>query len=205
MTEDSMEVKLDHIIEKIKADGVEQANQEAAEIKQNAKKEADKIIENARKEAEKVVSDAEKEVADFEEKSKRALQLAVRDTQLLVKEKLTDLFDRAFKQKVSDSLDPEFLHKMILKIVENWDEKKSAEIELSEADKKQIEPLLAKSLQDELKDSVTLQVSDRVSKGFRIRREDEDLYYDLTDENIAEILYLFINPKLKAILENDNG
>ncbi|MBD3387278.1 hypothetical protein GF407_20400 [candidate division KSB1 bacterium] len=200
-----METKLDHIIEKIKADGVEQANQQAEEIIKKAKNEADSIVQKANKDAEHIVRDAEKKAADFEEKSKRSLQLAARDTQLLVKEKLTDLFDRAFKKEVSESLDPEFLHKMILNIVENWDESKSAEIVLSEADKKQLEPLLYKSLNKELKDSLTLQVSDHVSGGFRIRLKDGDLYYDLTDENIAEILYLFINPKLKEILESDNG
>lgn len=200
-----METNLDHIIEKIKADGVEQANQQAEEIIEKAKKDADKIVHKANKDAEQIIRDAEKKAEDFEEKSKRSLQLAARDTQLLVKEKLTDLFDRAFKKQVSESLNPEFLHQMILKIVENWDETKSAEIILDKSDKKQLEPLLYESLQKELKDSITLQVSDRVSAGFRIRLTDDDLYYDLTDENIAEILYLFINPKLKEILESDNG
>lgn len=200
-----MEVKLDHIIEKIKADGVQQANQKAEEIIKNAKKEAEKILADSREQAKKIVSDGEREAADFEEKSKRSLQLAARDTQLLVKEKLTDLFDRVFKKQVADSLDPEFLKKMILKILENWQDNKAAEIVLSKEDKTQLEPLLYAGLKKELKDSIELHISDRVTSGFRIRPADGDLYYDFTDENISEILYLFINPALRKILEGDNG
>jgi hypothetical protein len=88
---------------------------------------------------------------------------------------------------------------MILKLIENWGDSKSAEISLSKEDQKQLEPLLFNSLKKELKGSITLKVSDRVSKGFRIRLTDDDLYYDLTDENIAEIFQLFVNPKVKEI------
>lgn len=200
-----MEVNLDHIIEKIKADGVTQANAKADEIIKNARKEAEKIVQESRAKAEKIVGDAEKKAVDFTDKGKQSLQLAARDTQLLVKEKLTELFNRAFKKQVSETLDPQFLQKMILKLIENWGDSKSAEISLSKEDQKQLEPLLFNSLKKELKGSITLKVSDRVSKGFRIRLTDDDLYYDLTEENIAEIFQLFVNPKVKEILDFDSS
>ncbi len=200
-----MEVKLDNLIEKIKADGIEEANQKADEIIEKAKKEAADLKKKAQQEADQIISDAENEAKGFEEKSKRSLQLAARDTELLVKEKLTALFDRSLKSQVSETLKPDFLKTLILKVVDQWKENETSQIELSEEDKKQLDPLIQDTLRTEIKDSLTLKVSDRVTRGFQIRIEDGDVYYDLTDDNIAEVLYLFLNPKLKEMLDGDNG
>jgi V/A-type H+-transporting ATPase subunit E len=200
-----MEVKLDNLIEKIKADGIEEANQKADEIIENAKKEAADLKKKAQQEADQIISDAEKEAKAFEDKSKRSLQLAARDTELLVKEKLTALFDRSLKSQVSDTLKPDFLKTLILKVVDQWKDSETVQIELNEDDQKQLEPLIQDTLKTEIKDSLTLKVSDRVTRGFQIRIEDGDVYYDLTDDNIAQVLYLFLNPKLKEMLDGDNG
>lgn len=200
-----MDIKLENLIEKIKTDGVEQAKQMADEILRKAKVESDSILQDSKKNAAKIIENAQKEATVFEEKSKLAIKQAARDTELLVKEKLTDLFDRVFKKEVSKALAPEFLQKLIFQMVNKWDHKTHTEIVLNEEDKSKLESLLFSSLKEELRETISIKVSDNVSKGFRIRLENEDLYYDFSDESIADILKSFLNPRLKEIMDEKNG
>jgi V/A-type H+-transporting ATPase subunit E len=197
-----MDVKLENLIEKIKKDGVDEAKIEADEILRKAKEESDNIIQASNKQAAEIIEKARKEAEDFEEKSKRAIKLAARDTELLVKENLMALFNKVFRKEVSISMSPDFLQKLILQIVSQWENKKAIEIMINEEDKSRLEALLFSKLKDELKESITLKISEKVSKGFHIRMENENLYYDISQENIAEILNLFLNQKLKAVLES---
>ena len=192
-------------IEKIKADGVEQANRMADEILVKAKKESERILQDSRKEAGKIIENGQKEAAVFEEKSKLAIKQAARDTELLVKEKLTSLFDRVFKKEVSKVLTPDFLQKLILQMASKWDNKTQTELILSEEDKSELETLLFLGLKNELKETISIKIGDNVSKGFHIRLEKEHLYYDFSDESIADILKSFLNPRLKEIMDERNG
>lgn len=200
-----MDVKLENLIEKIKSDGVEQAKQMADEILRKAKEESDSILQDSRKNARKIIEDAQKEATVFEEKSKLAIQRAARDTELLVKEKLTDLFNRVFKKEVSKALAPDFLQKLIFQMASKWDHKTQTEIVLNEEDKSTLETLLFSSLKKELRETISIKVSDNISRGFRIRLENEHLYYDFSDESIADILKNFLNPRLKEIMDEKNG
>ena len=200
-----MDVKLENLIEKIKKEGVEEAQKTSEEIISEAKKEATSIIADAKKEADKIIEDAKHEAAKFQAHGEFALQQAARDTLLLVKNKLIALFDRVFKKEISKALTPDFVKELIGTIVEQWAQDSKTEILVSSEDKEKIQTLLFSSLKDELKNSVTIRVSDRISKGFRIGLKGEDVYYDFTDESIIDCLKEFVNPSLKEILDKKNG
>jgi len=72
---------------------------------------------------------------------------------------------------------------------------------LNKNDKSKLEALLFTGLKDELKQSITLKTSPDLTKGFRIGLKGEEVYYDFSDDAIAEILKSLINPKLKEILD----
>ena len=112
---------------------------------------------------------------------------------------------RVFKREVGDALTPEFLEGMILKLVTEWAKEGEAEITVNDADKERLEALLFSHLKEDLKGSVSLRVSSTVSKGFRIELKGENVYYDFTDDTIADALKAFINPSLQAILDRDDG
>ncbi|MDZ7375628.1 MAG: V-type ATP synthase subunit E, partial [candidate division KSB1 bacterium] len=82
-----------------------------------------------------------------------------------------------------------------------WAKNGTVEVAVSEQDKSQLEAVLFDGIKDELKQSIYLRVSSDVSNGFRIGLKDNQVYYDFSDESIAEVLKSLINPKLKAILE----
>ena len=200
-----MEAKLDTLIEKIKHEGVEEAQRMSDDIVNGAKQEAETLVERAGKEAEGIVEEARAQAAKLQENAELTLRQAARDMELLVKERITSLFDRAFKQEVADVLEPEFLRDLILKVVEQWSPDGSAEIAIDEADCERLEALLFSGLRKGLRKSVTLKVSDRVSRGFRIELEGEDIYYDFTDEAVSDVLRTFLTPRIRAILDRENG
>ena len=96
---------------------------------------------------------------------------------------------------------PGFLKELIVKIVNTWAKDSKAEIVINEKDKDQLEKVLFSGVKDELKNSISIRVTSDISNGFRVGLKDEEVYYDFSDESIAEVLKSLINPKLKEILD----
>ncbi|MBN2010187.1 hypothetical protein JW960_12650 [candidate division KSB1 bacterium] len=196
-----MDVKLDSLIEKIKKEGIEEAQSSADEIVKEARKKATKIVEDAKKEAEKVVDDGKRKVDQFKATAEADLQQAARNAELLLKEKFTALFDAVFKREVGEKLSADFMKDVILKIVDSWAKDANAEVVLNDKDKKALETVLFKGVKEDAKKGVTLKVSPDVANGFRIGVKGSDVYYDFSDDAIAAVLKSLINPNLKAILD----
>ncbi len=200
-----MDVKLDSLIEKIRKEGIEEAQQKADEIISDAKKQAATVLDEAKKESAKVVEDGQTQADQFQQNAIADLRQAVRNAELLLKEKINGLFDNVFKKEVAAALTPNFLNELIANILTSWAKDGETEIVLNEKDKGELEALLFKGLNKELQDSVTIKVSSDVSDGFRIGLKGEQVYYDFSDAAIAEVLKSLINPRLKEILEKQNG
>lgn len=200
-----MEVKLENLIEKIKKDGVEQARETSEEILTNAKKESALIIEQSKKDADKIIEDAKRQASQFQQNSELAVKQAARDTELLVKERLTTLFDQVFKKEVGNTISPDFMKTMILKIIEKWQNNPEVEITVTENDKKQLEKILFSGLKKELEKKINLKTSTSLTKGFQIGLKDGQVYYDFSDESIAEVLKSFLNPRIQEIMDQKNG
>ena len=200
-----MDVKLDSLIEKIKKEGVEDAQKQSEEILKDAKQKASSITEKAQKEADKIIEDGKKKAEQFKKNAESDLQQAARNTQLLLKEKITNLFDNVFKREVGEKLTPDFLKELILKIVGSWTENSETEIVVNEKDKKKLEDLLFSGVKKEMKDSITIRASKEVVSGFQIGMKDSQVYYDFSDEAIADVLKTLISPGLKEILDKENG
>ncbi|MFO7891466.1 MAG: hypothetical protein R6V04_14135 [bacterium] len=200
-----MDTKLDNIIEKIKKEGVEDAQKQADKKIKEAHKDADKIIKEAKNKADKIVSNAKKEIKKMEATSEVSLKQASRDTMLQVKNSIIGLFDNAFKRQVSSALTPDFIKKLIIKIVEEWEKGDIEEVKLNKKDKKKVEELLLSSLKKDMKEGITIQVDKEISQGFRIGLKDEDVYYDFTEESITDLVMKYLNPRLREILDKKDG
>ena len=196
-----MDVKLDSLIEKIRKEGIEEAEQKAESIIKEAKQKAASIVDNAKKEAEKLVEDGKKQVDQYRETSEVNLKQTARNIELLLKEKINSVFDSVFKREIDESMKPDFLKDMITKIVDTWAKDSKAEIVLNEKEKDQLENVLFSAVRKDLKDSITIRLSNDISNGFRIGLKGQEVYYDFTDDSIAEVLKSLINPKLKEILD----
>lgn len=200
-----MDVKIDNIIEKLRKEGVEGAQKESDGILAKANKQASDIVAKAEKEAEKIRSQAKKEAESFQENSKVAIQQSARDGELLLKERIQALFDQVFKAEVDEAMTPEFIQSLIVKLTEQWSKEDEVEITISKSDQKQLENHLLAGLKKKAAGEITLKASPDMAHGFRIGLKGKDVYYDFSDETIAEMLRAALNPRLKEILDTRHG
>ena len=198
-----MDVKLENLIEKIKKEGVEGGRKASEEMIQKAALDADGMIKKAKREAEGIVKEAEKEAARFRKNAELAVKQAARDSELLLKEKVTQLLDSLLKGEIIRALSPDVMKELIVKMIGKWSGKEGVEIVLSEKDRKQLKDVILTSLKKEIKETVTIQVSQDIAHGFRIGLKGKNIYYDFSDESISEMLKLFLNPDIQEILEGN--
>ncbi|MGB3975254.1 MAG: HrpE/YscL family type III secretion apparatus protein [bacterium] len=200
-----MEVKLDSLIEKIRKEAVDEGRKQALELVENAQLEAKTIVQDAEEKARSILEKAKIQAEKTHENTILALQQAARDIELSLKERITNLFDRVFKQAVGDVLQTEFLENLILTLVKEWSSKGAVDIMVNPETQKNLERTFFAKLGETLKESVTLSALPGLAKGFRVALKDGSLYYDFSDETIAETMKEFLSPTLRSLLDKNNG
>jgi V/A-type H+-transporting ATPase subunit E len=196
-----MNVKLDSLIEKIKADGVDAASKQAEEILAAAKKDADDIVKKAKEKAEQYRKSAETDAENYQKNAEVAIQQAARDTVLVLKEKITAILEQALLADVDKTLDKDFLKKLIVKIAEVWAKNDDVEVLVGDVDVEALSAELKEALSKSIKGTVEVKLDKKITSGFQIGKKGDDLFYDFTDESILEALRVFLNPKLAEILK----
>ena len=202
-----MEMELKNLIDKIKTEGVNQAEKEAGDIISQAKEKAKQIIKDAEEKKTESIKEAEIRTREFRKAAEKALTQAARDVLLSLRGRVTEFFDRVVKEKISKELTPDVLKKVIVKVVENFRKDSMLDIEVlvSKDDAKKLQKALFATLSKEAKAHLTLTGSSGIETGFRIGEKGKDSYFDFTDEAIAEAFTRYLNPKLVEILDIDLG
>lgn len=201
-----MDVKLESLIEKIRKEGVEEAQKTATEIIDKAQQKATSIINQANAKSETIAKQAEANAQKLKSNTESSLKQAARDLVLALREQINKLFDKILKRKISEELSPEYLKELILSLVSKWSPKDGEVIEVLVAKNEQekLVDLIFSQIKKEARDRIELKVSSAVSKGFRIGIKGDSAYYDFTDESILESLKVFLNPAISAMLDSRN-
>jgi V/A-type H+-transporting ATPase subunit E len=198
---------LDLIIEKIRSEGIEAAESEAAEIRKKALAEASDIVAGAKKEADRMISDAEKSIMRKENTSRKALEFAARDSILMIRSYLENLIRKLVENECSSVIDKEFLKEMILKILDKWSEsgEKMADgdikIQVSDRDSRILRDILHSAISGRIASGLEIKPVPGLKAGFRISRSKDNFYHDFSDESIAEILSSFLSPDKKTLID----
>ena len=195
-----MEVKLDDLIEKIKQEGIADGKAAGDEIEKTAQHRATALVEAAKAEAAEIVARGKKEAAQFQLNAERALKQAARDSELAMRERISELFDRVFKAKVAAALTPELIAELVRKLAAGWQDGAGIELVIAPADEQKLRDLLLAGVRDELAKTITLRPSPAITAGFRISRKGEDVAYDFSDASFAELLRSFVNPAIRKLL-----
>lgn len=201
-----MEMELKGLIEKIKKDGVLEAEKKSQTIIQEASKKAKDIISSAENQAKTIVQEAEQEALKLKKLSEDSINQSTRDMLLMLKQKIVNVFDTVLKREVSNQMRTTALQEAIVKLVENFKKEGMLEIEilLGEKDKKEVQEILFDALTSEMRKGITIKISPEIEAGFRIGEKDGNYYYDFTDEAVAEALKQYLNPKLIKILDSES-
>ncbi|MEA3391986.1 MAG: hypothetical protein U9Q91_03295 [Candidatus Marinimicrobia bacterium] len=196
-----MNVKLDSLIEKIKADGVDAAKKQAEEIIATANKDADEIIKKAKDKAAQYEKNAESEAKSYQKNAEIAIKQAARDTVLVLKEKITAILEQALLTDIDKTMNQDFLKDLIVKIAGVWAKDGDVEVLVNGMDVDALMAELKSALGNSVKSTIEVKLDRKISKGFRIGKKGDNLFYDFTDESILEALRIFLNPKLAEILK----
>lgn len=189
---------LNDIIQKIKSEGIEEAERRSEEIIKEARLTASKILDNAGLDAEAIIKKAEEEIRKKESIGKMALEQAARDIILSIRTSLTDIFDSLIKREYQNVLSGKTLEAVLIKLIEGWqrDETGDLNIELllSESDRNALLEGFLSKLNEEIKTGIELKAHPNIEGGFRVGVKGSHVYHDFTDEGIANVLAEYLNP-----------
>jgi V/A-type H+-transporting ATPase subunit E len=198
------DISIQDLLDKIKREGLEEAEKAARKILEKARAEAEEIIVRAEAEARRIVMVAEREAERKQGAFKEQMTQSGRDLILSVKQEIVKLFDRIVRREVRATLTPDVIRQMIVTLLDKWRMEElfpGVEILLSERDCAALEEGFVDKLQGQIREGVSLKPVRTIDRGFRIGERDGAVHYDLTDEAIADVLSQYLNPRVAAILK----
>lgn len=200
-----MAEELQHLIDRIRKEGVESGQKTADELVADAKKKASEIVAGAKKEAAEIREKAEADAAAFAERGKKTLEQAARDLLLTIGGSVGKVIAGMVDAKVGAALTPETMGQMLVKLAEaygrNGGEGGMVAL-LSEADAAALKAGFAKEYADKLA-AGNLQIeSDKgIFKGFCVGTRGGQVMHDFTKDAIAEGLAAFLRPELADVVK----
>lgn len=199
-----MEIQLQELIEQIKKDGVQSAQEEADAIIQSAQAQADAILRDARQQADKLLSDAKNETQRMIKSGEDAIAQAGRNLLLSFRESIARELRAVLENKTDAVYSGESLAALIVKAVACWAEKSDTEditVLMNTEDLKAMEETVLAAIRDKLQKGVTLKASDSFDGGFRICVNNESAYYDYSQEAVVDMLAKYLSPQITRILK----
>ena len=205
-TLESSNTNLNDLIQKIKSEGIEEAEKESEEIIKEARLTVSKILDNARQDAEAIIKKAEEEVRKREGIGKMALEQAARDIILSIQTSLTEIFDSLIKREYQTVLSGKTLETVLIKLIEGWQKDEMGELNiellLSESDRNALLEGFLSKLNEEIKTGIELKAHPNIEKGFRVGVKGSHVYHDFTDEGLAEVLAEYLNPRFYKFIDS---
>ncbi len=204
-----MENKLQELTEKLYAEGIDKANQEADEIRRKAEEEAGEIKKQAKKEAESIVQDAKKQAEEIKKNLESELKLSTSQVVTALKQKITNLIttkviDKPVEEAFSDS---DFIKECVEKAIENWKPGQGGTADLSILLPGKTEKKLSSYFQSKeneiLQKGFQVQFDKKISKGFMIKPVEGGFKISFTDEDFKNFFKAYLRPRSREYLYGD--
>ncbi len=207
------------LIDRLRAQGVEEGQQQAEAIVAEARRRAAELLDQAKAEAEKTVERARGEAKQLQAAGEEALRLAGRDAVLALKAEITDRFRSHLRRLVTKTLaDEAFLEKLILSIAGRTVPQgagQELEILLPEqvvsvealredpgaARQSPLGKFVAGLAGEMLREGITFSTTDESAAGLAVRVVGEDLEIQLDDEAVGALLLAHLLPRFRTLME----
>lgn len=212
---------IDDLIERLRDDGVAAGKREAARIVEEAERRADWIVNQAEQQAEELRRRAEADAQRYRRSAEDALQTAVRDAVLSLKNKLTQKFRSQTETIVSTTLsDQAFMQTLIrdllAQISDNVQAEPRGELNIRlpkdvigvEELRRQPESLEEGSLSHFVAHLAQALLAEGIQfdsgpqgHGLRVQLKDTGVEIDLSDKALAELLLQHLQPRYHALMD----
>lgn len=203
-----MDIQLQELIDKIKKDGVGEAEKKAAEILAEAEKKAQGIISDAETKAASILSSAKLETERMEKSSIDAIKQAGRNILISFRDGVAAQLSAVINRETARAYDAEMLKTLIPETVKNWVSNGNAEdisVLLSPKDLETLEAGFKAALKDEISRGLVIKSDDSVGSGFKIGVDKGAAYYDFSSEAVAQMFAAYLNPKTALIMKEAAG
>lgn len=196
-----MAQQIQDLVASIQKEGIDKANEQAAQIISDAKERAKEIISDAKKEANKKISDADKEIALRDQSAQASLQQASRDVQLSLRKAISSQLDSLLVAKAGKAFTGKNLIKLIKTVISlDLIDSSKTELQVSEEEFKNLASELTKEFGDEIKKGLEIKPVKNVNVGFRLAEKDGSGYFDFSDEATAKLMKPFLSPAIADIV-----
>lgn len=201
MTED-----LQNLLDKIKKEGVDKAENEAAGILDSAKAKSEDIVNKAGEEADRIIEKAKKDSESFEEKGRKSLEQAARDVIISARTGIEKTLNSLIKAESARAMDDETLSEMLLKVVDAYcADSNNAEVLVNDEDVEKFKGFMLNKLSEDAQKGINVKPDGSVANGFRIMLKDRNIEHDLTDEAVSEALSRVLRPHIAELLKNTSS
>jgi V/A-type H+/Na+-transporting ATPase subunit E len=202
-----MSVQLSELIDRIKKEGLEAAEQDAARVRQQAEQQAARILEESRLQADSLISRAKAEALRFEQTGREGIRQAGRDVVLNLRKELETLFTSMLQARVSAALQGDAVKEALSALFRNWRAEGPLEHEVLVPAKTwdSLRDSLLAGLGDEIRRGLQIRPSASVQAGFRVAEKGGRAYFDFTDAALVEFLMEYLNPRLAECLREKSG
>lgn len=207
------------LIERLRLQGVEKGQEEAAQLIEEAQHRADWLIQQAEQEAKQIRDQARGDAERLRKGGEDALKIAARDVQLQLREALGRVFADRVRILVREQLDDaEFMQALLKEVV--CTVRDSADLATKPVEvllpaqfvgidelrrnpnayrEGKLSHFVQQLLAEQLREGVSFDIGDQ--RGLLLRFEGEDAEMDLSDRALAELLLRHLQPRYRALLE----
>jgi V/A-type H+-transporting ATPase subunit E len=200
-----MSQQLQDLIDKIKKEGIQEAQDLSRGIEEQAHKKAQEIIAQAKGQAQKILSDAQAQQQKLADVTHMALKQAARDTLLNLHKEIDAILQRIIARNIEQALTSENLAGIIKEAVrgylQNASLSQNVDVVVSHKDLKALQGDLMAQLKDQIKQPIILKSNDDVGAGFTISFDSGKSFFDFTDVSLAQYLSGSVKAELAALLK----
>jgi V/A-type H+-transporting ATPase subunit E len=202
------------LIDRIRDQGVQSANREAARILAEAEAKASQLLADAQKQAEQLRAKATADIEAEQAAAQEALKLSARDTVMRLKNLVAIAFETFVRRLVTTATqDRELMKNLVLVLAghsaEEFIKDKQIQILLSDAlltgkSDPKLRDLGKQTIlslsSDMLREGVELIPSSGIEGGAKVRLVGEQLEIDLSDKALSKMLAAHLLPRFHALL-----
>jgi len=199
-----MSNKLQELTDRLYKEGLSKGHEEGERILNQAKQEASQIKSKAEAEAQAIIAEAQEQAARIKSKAESDVKMASEQCLQATKKDIENILVSAIcDDKVQASLsDAKFIKGIISAVAEKFSTSESGEMSiiLPETLQNELEPWVNGELKKALSSEIEASFSKKVSGGFKIGPKDGSWYVSLTEETFKELIAEYIRPVTRKIL-----
>jgi V/A-type H+-transporting ATPase subunit E len=199
-----MDEQLQGLLDRIRREGVERAEAEAARIIREAEERAAGIVAAAEEEAASLRRAADADAAASLERGSVALEQAGRDFLLSLRQRIEAVLRETLCESVADALTPGVMADILKRLADAYaahDMNESrVDVLLSREDRDAVGAIVMEKYRDLVGQGLVLRPDERLDAGFKVSFVEDNLYHDFTAEALAEVLAPVLKPTLCEIV-----